>query len=83
LLKSIFYYIDHMLPTHWPEVMVFRDLFVYCLDIFGVPRRSFFEMLAYFTTNDDHTERLREFAAPEGQVCCFIQLNTCTQTVYL
>lgn len=47
--------------------MTFRDLFVYHLDVFGVPRRSFFEMLAYFTTDENHTERLREFASPEGQ----------------
>jgi sulfite reductase alpha subunit-like flavoprotein len=58
---------DHVLPAHWPSIMTFRDLFVYHLDIFGVPRRSFFEMLAYFTTDDNLTERLREFASPEGQ----------------
>ncbi|KAI8638479.1 hypothetical protein BD408DRAFT_422998 [Parasitella parasitica] len=57
----------HKLPAHWPQIMTFRDLFVYRLDVFGVPRRSFFEMLAYFTTDENHTERLREFASPEGQ----------------
>ncbi|CAO3645453.1 unnamed protein product [Mucor fragilis] len=57
----------HTLPAHWPSIMTFRDLFVYYLDVFGVPRRSFFEMLAYFTTDENHTERLREFASPEGQ----------------
>lgn len=57
----------HTLPAHWPSIMTFRDLFVYFLDVFGVPRRSFFEMLAYFTTDENHTERLREFASPEGQ----------------
>lgn len=49
--------------------MTFRDLFVNHLDIFGVPRRSFFEMLAHFTKDENQTERLREFASPEGQVC--------------
>lgn len=58
---------DHVVPHHWPSIMTFRDLFVYHLDVFGVPRRSFFEMLAYFTTDDDFTEKLREFASPEGQ----------------
>lgn len=58
---------NYKLPPHWPETMTFRDLFVYHLDIFGVPRRSFFEMLAYFTKDENHTERLREFASPEGQ----------------
>lgn len=58
---------DFTLPPHWPSTMTFRDLFVYYLDIFGVPRRSFFEMLAYFTSDENFTEKLREFASPEGQ----------------
>ncbi|KAI8071469.1 hypothetical protein BC940DRAFT_294536 [Gongronella butleri] len=58
---------DKTLPHGWPEVILFRDLFIKHLDVFGVPRRSFFEMLAYFTCNPDHTERLREFISPEGQ----------------
>ncbi|GAA5795345.1 hypothetical protein HPULCUR_000701 [Helicostylum pulchrum] len=58
---------DHVLPHHWPTTMTFKDLFVYHLDIFGVPRRSFFEMLSYFTTNQDFTEKLREFTTPQGQ----------------
>ncbi|ORZ21163.1 hypothetical protein BCR42DRAFT_406956 [Absidia repens] len=58
---------DKQLPHHWPKAMTFRDLFVKHLDIFGVPRRSFFEMLSYFTKNEDHVERLREFISPEGQ----------------
>ncbi|CAO3630443.1 unnamed protein product [Cunninghamella echinulata] len=58
---------DKLLPYHWPKVMTFRDLFTYHLDVFGVPRRSFFEMLSYFSTNEDHIERLREFISPEGQ----------------
>ncbi|KAI8982269.1 hypothetical protein BDF20DRAFT_817613 [Mycotypha africana] len=56
------------LPTHWPDKIRFKDIFIYHLDLFGVPRRSFFEMLAYFATDDlNHAERLREFASPEGQ----------------
>ncbi|KAI9030660.1 hypothetical protein CLU79DRAFT_694685 [Phycomyces nitens] len=58
---------DRKIPTHWPETMTFRDLFVYQLDVCGVPRRSFFEILSYFTTDPNHTERLREFTRPEGQ----------------
>ncbi|KAI8089420.1 uncharacterized protein BX664DRAFT_332981 [Halteromyces radiatus] len=58
---------DKHLPHQWPKVITFRDLFTKHLDIFGVPRRSFFEMLSYFTTNQDHVERLREFISPEGQ----------------
>ncbi|CEG83510.1 hypothetical protein RMATCC62417_17416 [Rhizopus microsporus] len=51
----------------WPEQLKFRDLFIHHLDIFGVPRRSFFEMLAYFTKDENLKERLREFSSPEGQ----------------
>ncbi|SAM07014.1 hypothetical protein [Absidia glauca] len=58
---------DKHLPHQWPKVMTFRDLFVKHLDIFAVPRRSFFEMLSYFVTNEDHVERLQEFISPEGQ----------------
>ncbi|KAI8339167.1 hypothetical protein BC941DRAFT_422326 [Chlamydoabsidia padenii] len=58
---------DKHLPHQWPQAMIFRDLFVKYLDVFGVPRRSFFEMLSYFTTNEDHVERLQEFISPEGQ----------------
>ncbi|KAG1046566.1 hypothetical protein G6F43_010955 [Rhizopus delemar] len=50
-----------------PLTMRFRDLFIRHLDIFGVPRRSFFEVLSYFTKDENLTERLREFASPEGQ----------------
>jgi sulfite reductase alpha subunit-like flavoprotein len=48
-------------------MMTFRDLFVSCLDIFSVPRRSFFEMLAFFTEDENQTEKLREFSSPDGQ----------------
>ncbi|ORX46531.1 riboflavin synthase domain-like protein [Hesseltinella vesiculosa] len=58
---------DKALPHGWPAAMTFRQLFIKHLDIFGVPRRSFFEMLAYFTTNPNHVERLQEFITPEGQ----------------
>jgi sulfite reductase alpha subunit-like flavoprotein len=65
---SFYALIDKHLPHQWPKVMTFRDLFVKHLDIFAVPRRSFFEMLSYFVTNEDHVERLQEFISPEGQV---------------
>ncbi|KAL0073885.1 hypothetical protein F4703DRAFT_1894680 [Phycomyces blakesleeanus] len=58
---------DRKVPPHWPETMSFRDLFLYHLDVCGVPRRSFFEMVSYFTMDPNHTERLREFTQPEGQ----------------
>ncbi|KAI8335987.1 hypothetical protein EDC96DRAFT_524417 [Choanephora cucurbitarum] len=56
-----------LLPSHWPSSMWFKDLFIYHLDVFGVPRRSFFEMLSYFTPDQNLKERLQEFASPQGQ----------------
>ncbi|CAG8650834.1 9689_t:CDS:10, partial [Ambispora leptoticha] len=58
---------DRKVPVHWEQVLTLRKLFENYLDIFSTPRRSFFEMLAFFTTNEDHTEKLREFCSPEGQ----------------
>eukprot|EP00966_Prymnesium_polylepis_P252598 5839890-Prymnesium_polylepis.1 len=43
-----------------------EQLFTYRLDVFGVPRRSFFSGLAHFASSAAHAERLREFAAPKG-----------------
>ncbi|GAB5591386.1 NAPDH-dependent diflavin reductase [Umbelopsis nana] len=58
---------DRRVPSHWPHILTFREMFVTCLDIFSVPRRSFFEMLAFFTEDENQTEKLREFSSPEGQ----------------
>ncbi|KAI7872090.1 hypothetical protein BDF14DRAFT_1954287 [Spinellus fusiger] len=58
---------NRKLPAHWPTRMKFKDLLIYHLDIFGVPRRSFFQTLSHFTKDTSHTERLRELITPEGQ----------------
>ncbi|KAJ2796893.1 NAPDH-dependent diflavin reductase [Coemansia helicoidea] len=50
-----------------PEVTTLRWLFTHYFDITAVPRRSFFEMLYYFSASEDEKERLREFSATEGQ----------------
>lgn len=49
-------------------MLTLRELLVRFLDIFSVPRRSFFEYLSYFTSHEDETNKLREFASKEGQV---------------
>ena len=46
----------HYLATHY-------------LDFMSVPRRSFFELLAMFTSSERERERLLEFSSTEGQVC--------------
>lgn len=55
------------LPQSWPRRLTLRTLLTSHLDIFSVPRRTFFEFLAYFTSDQAETEKLREFASAEGQ----------------
>ncbi|SPQ94133.1 unnamed protein product (mitochondrion) [Plasmodiophora brassicae] len=56
---------DGKLPTGCKVTIL--DLFVRFLDIFGTPRRHFFEFLAQFATDDVEKERLLELSSPEGQ----------------
>jgi sulfite reductase alpha subunit-like flavoprotein len=42
------------------------ELFTKRLDVYGVPRRVFFALLAHFATEPMHKERLTEFGSPEG-----------------
>ncbi|KAL1925663.1 uncharacterized protein VTP21DRAFT_546 [Calcarisporiella thermophila] len=58
---------ERRLPSHLPAAVTLRTLLLNYLDIFGRPRRTLFEMLAHFTTDELHTEKLREFCTPEGQ----------------
>ncbi|RIA87746.1 hypothetical protein C1645_713689 [Glomus cerebriforme] len=58
---------DRKVPAHWDSILTLRKMFENYLDIFSTPRRSFFEFLSFFTTNEDHTEKLREFCSAEGQ----------------
>ncbi|CAI2170561.1 4830_t:CDS:10 [Funneliformis geosporum] len=58
---------DRKVPSHWDSILTLRKLFENYLDIFSTPRRSFFEFLSFFTTDENHTEKLREFCSAEGQ----------------
>lgn len=44
-----------------------RQLFRSYCDVWGVPRRHFFEQLHFFASDQLERERLRLFATPEGQ----------------
>ena len=44
--------------------MNFRSMLTNCLDLNTIPRRSFFAMLAHFTTDEFQRNRLLEFAMP-------------------
>ncbi|CAG8646383.1 26545_t:CDS:10 [Racocetra persica] len=58
---------DYKIPSHWESPLTLRKLFKDYLDIFSTPRRSFFEFLKFFVTNEDHIEKLKEFCSAEGQ----------------
>ncbi len=54
--------IPHLMPA--PGLTI-RNLLTHYLDINAIPRRSFFSLIAHFTDDPDHKERLLEFTKPE------------------
>ncbi|RHZ61880.1 hypothetical protein Glove_345g35 [Diversispora epigaea] len=58
---------DRELPPDLDSILTLRKLVENYLDISSTPRRSFFEFLSFFTTDENHTEKLREFCSAEGQ----------------
>lgn len=61
--------------SNFESSITLRDLFERYLDIFGKPRRHFFQLLSFFTENEIHKEKLLEFASTEGQVIEFNQIE--------
>jgi len=57
---------DQSLPPHTPQVTTLRKLFTRYLDFNAVPRRSFFELLRWFATDEMEREKLDEFVSKEG-----------------
>lgn len=55
------------IPPHLPDHLTLRTLLTHHLDIYGRPRRYFFHLLSFFTTSEQHSERLKELASTEGQ----------------
>ena len=53
--------------SHAVETTTALELFVTRLDLFSVPRRSFFALLAHFADDCMQQQRLREFGAIEGE----------------
>ncbi|KAG1797022.1 riboflavin synthase domain-like protein [Suillus plorans] len=58
--------LDQTLPDHLPKIVSLRILFTRYLDFNAVPRRSFFQLLRYFATNELEREKLDEFVSIEG-----------------
>ena len=59
---------DQSLPEHTPQITTLRTLFTRYLDFNAVPRRSFFELLRWFATDEMEREKLDEFVFNEGAV---------------
>ncbi|NXG08222.1 NDOR1 oxidoreductase, partial [Sakesphorus luctuosus] len=55
------------LPPLLPQPCTIRHLVTHYLDISCVPRRSFFELMSYFSTNELEREKLQEFSSAQGQ----------------
>ncbi|KAJ6570238.1 hypothetical protein DFH09DRAFT_1154431 [Mycena vulgaris] len=57
---------DQSLPEHLPKAVTPKVIFTQYLDFNAAPRRSFFEYLRYFTTDELEREKLDEFLSREG-----------------
>ncbi|KAM6316409.1 NADPH-dependent diflavin oxidoreductase 1 isoform 5-T5 [Podargus strigoides] len=58
---------DTSLSALLPQPCTIRHLVTHYLDISCVPRRSFFELLSFFSTNELEREKLQEFSSAQGQ----------------
>ncbi|NXS54910.1 NDOR1 oxidoreductase, partial [Brachypteracias leptosomus] len=58
---------DTPLPALLPQPCTIQHLVTHYLDISCVPRRSFFQLLSYFSTNELEREKLQEFSSAQGQ----------------
>ncbi|XP_074474499.1 NADPH-dependent diflavin oxidoreductase 1 [Sebastes fasciatus] len=54
-------------PARLPQPCTVRHLVESYLDIAAVPRRSYFELLSTFATNENEQEKLVEFSSAAGQ----------------
>mgnify|MGYP002387908253 FL=1 len=52
----------------WELPCTVKQLVQKYLDINGPPRRYFFELLSFFTSDEREKEKLLEFASSQGQV---------------
>jgi len=57
--------IESPLPGRLIHPLTLRTVLIHYLDINAIPRRAFFGMIANFTNNQIHKERILEFTKPE------------------
>ncbi|KDQ52353.1 hypothetical protein JAAARDRAFT_184230 [Jaapia argillacea MUCL 33604] len=57
---------DQTLPDHLPKVTTLRAILIRHINVNDVPRRSFFEFLRHFVTDELEREKLDDFLSDEG-----------------
>lgn len=60
--------VDQSLPASLPETFTMRTLFSHHLDFNAIPRRTFFQYLRNFNSDETEREKLDEFLSKEGAV---------------
>ncbi|KAJ3742934.1 hypothetical protein DFH05DRAFT_1498607 [Lentinula detonsa] len=65
LLEINHVYTDQSLPDHLPRYSTLRSIFSRYLDFNAVPKRTFFEYICHFTSDEAEKERLTEFLSSE------------------
>ncbi|XP_072096676.1 NADPH-dependent diflavin oxidoreductase 1 isoform X2 [Mobula birostris] len=68
------------LPARLPQPCTIQYLVERYLDINCVPRRSFFELLSYFSPDELEQEKLKEFSSAEGQEELYSYCNRLRRT---
>jgi sulfite reductase alpha subunit-like flavoprotein len=58
---------DEHIPRTIPRVTTLRALFTHHLDFQSVPRRSFFELIRHFATDEMERAKLFEFCQEGGE----------------
>lgn len=71
---------DTPLPPQLPQPCTVRHLVEWYLDIRCVPRRSFFQLLSYFSLDEQEREKLQEFSSAAGQDELYTYCNRLRRT---
>lgn len=69
------------IPHQLPQPCSIQQFVEHYLDIQGVPRRYFFELLSHFTSSELEQEKLQEFCSADGQVLIYVEFYKNHQNV--
>lgn len=72
---------ETLLPAGLPEFLTLRECATSYWDIQSIPRRSFFDLLWYFSQSDLEREKLQEFTTAEGQEELYSYCNRPRRTI--